>query len=40
MLTGSNFKMTFTFAIVSDITITTLKFVNKMGVKIKGNGVL
>ena len=32
--------MTFIFAIVSNIAITTLKFVNNMGTKIKGNGVL
>ena len=40
MLTSFNFKMMFTFAIVSNISITTLKFVNKMGAKIYGNGVL
>ena len=32
--------MTFSFAIVSNIAITTLKFVNKVGTKIQGNGVL
>ena len=32
--------MTFGFAIVSNIAITTLKFVNKVEAKIKGNGVL
>ena len=32
--------MTFSFAMVSNIVITTLKFVNKVGVKIKGNGVI
>ena len=34
MLTSPNFKMTFGFAIVSNIAITTLKFVNKVGAKI------
>ena len=32
-VTSSNFKMTFSFAIVSNIAITTLKFVNKVGAK-------
>ena len=40
MLTSPNFKMTFSFAIVSNIAITTLKFVNKVGAKIQENGVL
>ena len=40
MLTSPTFEMTFIFAIVSNIAITTLKFVNKMGAKLKGNGVL
>ena len=40
MLTNPNFMMTFSFTIVSNIAITTLKFVNKVGVKMKGNGVL
>ena len=44
MLTSPTFmtfmKLTFIFAIVSNIAITTLKFVNKMGAKLKGNGVL
>ena len=39
MLTSSNFKMTCNFAIVSNIAITTLKFVNKVGAKLLGNGV-
>ena len=30
MLTNSNFKMTFTFAIVSNISIITLKLVDKV----------
>ena len=33
MLTSPNFKMTFSFAIVSNIAITTLKFINKVGAK-------
>lgn len=40
MLTSSNIKMTFSFAGVSKIAIATLKFVNKEGAKIQGNGVL
>ena len=32
--------MTFSLAIKSNIAITTLKFVSKVGAKIKGNGVL
>ena len=39
MLTSSNLKITFSFGIVSKIAITTLKFVNKVGAKILGNGV-
>ena len=39
MLTSPSFKMTFSFAIVSNISITALKFVNKVGVKIWGDGV-
>ena len=39
MLACPNFKMMFNFAIVSNITITTLKFVNKVGMKIYRNGV-
>ena len=34
MLTSSDFKMTFSFAIVSNIAITTLKFVNVSSFKI------
>ena len=34
MLTSSNFKMKFIFAIVGNIAITTVKFVNKVGAKI------
>ena len=33
-LTGQNFKMMFSFAIISNIAVTTLKFVNKVGAKI------
>ena len=40
MLTSPNFKMTFSFAIVSIIAITILKFINKVGAKMPGNGVL
>ena len=40
MLTSPNFKMTFSFATVSNIAITTLKFINKVGAKMAGNGVL
>ena len=39
MLTSSNFKMTFSFAITGNIAITTLKLVNKVGAEI-GNKVL
>ena len=39
MLTSSNFKMKFSFVIVS-IPVTTLKFINKVAVKIEGNGIL
>ena len=35
MLTNPNFKMTFIFAIVSNIGITTLKFINIVGAKQK-----
>ena len=40
MLTSSNFKMTFSFATVSNAAITTLKFINKVRAEIQGNGVL
>ena len=40
MLTSPNFKMTFSFATISNIAITTLKFINKVGAKMSGNGVL
>ena len=40
MPTSPNFKMTFSFAIVSNIAITTQKFINKVGAKMQGNGVL
>ena len=40
MLTSPNFKMTFIFAIVSNIGITTLKFINNVGAKMYGNGAL
>ena len=40
MLTNSNFKMTLSFTMVSNIAITTLKFVNKVGAKIQENGLL
>ena len=40
MLTNSNFKMTLSFTMVSNIAITTLKFVNRVGAKIQENGVL
>ena len=40
MLTSPNFRMTFNFAIVNDIAITTLKYTNKVGAKMWGNGVL
>ena len=40
MLTSSNFEMTLSFVIVSNIAITALKFVNMVGAKIQGNGVL
>ena len=33
MLTSPNFKMTFSFAVISNIAITTLKFINKVGAK-------
>ena len=35
-----NYKMTFSFTIVSTIVMTTLKFVNRVRAKILGNGVL
>ena len=34
MLTSLKFNVTFSFAIVSNIAITTLKFVNNVGAKI------
>ena len=40
MLSSSNFKMTYRFATVRNIAITTLKFVNKVRANISGNGVL
>ena len=40
MLTNPNFKMTFSFAIVGNITITTLKLINKVGAKTLGDGFL
>ena len=40
MLTSSNFGMTFSLAKISNIAITTLKFLHKMGAKTQGNGVL
>ena len=40
MLISPNFKMTFSFAILSNIAITTLKFKNKVGTKMQENGVL
>ena len=40
MLTSPNVKMNFSFAIENNIAITTHKFVNKVGAKIQGNGVL
>ena len=33
MLTSPNVKMTFSFTIISNIAITTLKFINKVGAK-------
>ena len=33
-------KMTFSFAIVSNIANTTVEFVNNLGAKIQGNGAL
>ena len=39
MLTSPNFKMTFSFAIVSNIAITTRKFINEVGGKMEGNVV-
>ena len=40
MLNSPNFKMTFNFAIANNIAITTLKFTNKVGANMWGNGVL
>ena len=40
MLTSPNFKMTFSFTIVSNIAINTLKFASKVWAKIYGNGHL
>lgn len=40
MLISSYFKMAFSFAIISNIAISRLKFFNKVEAKIQGNGVL
>ena len=40
MLNSHNFKLMFSFAMVSNIAITTLKFVNKVEIKIYENGFL
>ena len=40
ILISFNFKMTFSFVIVSNIAITTQKFENKVEAKIYGNGFL
>ena len=40
MLTSPNFKLMFSFSMVTNIAITTLEFVNKVGIKIYENGVL
>ena len=40
MLISSYFKRAFSFAIISHIAISRLKFFNKVEAKIQGNGVL
>ena len=39
MLFGPNIEVAFSFTVIGNVTITTQKFVNKIGKKFFGNGV-
>ena len=40
MFSGPHIKMTFSFTIISNVAITTQKFVNNMGTKFFGNAII